>query len=121
MIYLIEILLEFLSEIFMDLLFQLGFRRLVDIFKHPIIAGIVFGLISGFVSLLFFNELLITNVYLRVINLLVTPLVLGFIMSQLGKIYKRLGLPHSAIDSFAAGFCFAMAMTLVRFVYSVCT
>lgn len=117
MIYLIGIILEFLAEIALELLFQLGFRRVVDIFKHPLIVAILFGIISGFVSLLFFSDVLITNEYLQIANLLITPVMLGFIMSLLGKMYKKFGLPRTAIDNFAYGFSFAMAMTLVRYIF----
>lgn len=117
MIYFIGILIEFISELVIQLVFSLGFRRVNDIFRHYLVTSVLFGMISGFVSLIFFEEVLITETYLRVLNLLVTPVLLGGIMSLIGKIYDKYGLTHSTLDNFIAGFSFGMAMTLVRFAF----
>lgn len=117
MIYLVEIILEFLAELLLELLFQLGFRRVIDVFKHPLVVAVLFGVLSGFVSLLFLNEIVISDPYLRMANLIVSPVILGLIMSFLGRMYKKLGLPHTVMDNFVTGFSFAMSMTLVRYVF----
>lgn len=117
MLYLIGIILEFLTVLILEVLFSLGFRRINDIFSHPIVTSIIFGALSGFVSLLFFNEIIISDSSLQIANLLVTPLILGAIMSLIGKLYDKFHRKHSSLDSFTTGFSFGMAMTLVRYLF----
>jgi len=115
--FLIEFIFELLAELFLQLMFTLGFRRVADVFNKPLIPAIIFGILSGFVSLLFFDELIISNDYARIINLILTPVLLGLFMALLGKFYRKLGVIHSSLDSFISGFCFGMAMALVRFIF----
>lgn len=119
MLYIIGIIIEFFSVIILELFFSLGFRRINDIFKHSIITSIIFGILSGFVSLLFFEEIIISDPYLQIVNLLVTPIVLGATMYLIGKVYEKFGLKHSSLDNFSAGFSFGMAMTLVRYLFGI--
>lgn len=111
--------MEFLTEVLLELLFQLGFRRVVDIFKHPVIMSAIFGIISGIVSLVIFKDLFIIDDELKVINLIITPVIVGALMAGLGRLYRYLGFKHSVLDTFVAGFSFAIAMTLVRFIWSI--
>ncbi len=119
MLYIISLIVELVLELILELIFSLGFRRINDIFKHTIITSIIFGILSGFVSLLFFQEIIISDPYLQIANLLVTPVTLGIIMFMIGRIYDKLGMQHSSLDNFSAGFSFGMAMTLVRYLFGV--
>lgn len=117
MFFIIEIILEFLAEILLTLLFELGFRRVNDVFKHPVVVATLFGVVSGFVSLLFVQDVLIRNIYLQLAALLIIPIVLGLIMREIGRMHRRWGGIDSNLDTFLAGFSFAMAMSIVRFLF----
>jgi len=86
---------------------------------NPFLAGIgyvIFGAAAGFLSLLlpkFFEAPL----GLRILNLIVTPLVCGFMMAKLGQIRERRGDKTLRIDTFFYGFLFALAMAVVRFIW----
>lgn len=118
MFFLIDYILEVLSELLLQLLFGLGIRRVADIFNKPVLAAIIFGVISGFVSLLFFDEIFVSHPALKIANLIISPILLGFSMAFVGKFYKKLGVIHSSIDNFISGFCFGLAMILVRYIFS---
>lgn len=117
MFFIMEVILEFFAEILLCLVFALSFRRINDIFKHSIIVATVFGIISGIVSLLFVHRVLISNLYLQLVGILVTPLVLGYIMREIGHMHRSWGGMASNLDTFLAGFSFALAMSIVRFLF----
>ena len=118
---LFQIVGEFLLQILFEAVAELGFHSLKEAFKKPrspIFAGIGFflwGLLAGGISLLVFPRSFISSRELRVLNLIVTPLVAGETMRQIGKLRERRGQTLVKLDRFFYAFAFALAMALIRY------
>ena len=87
---------------------------------HPDLALVgyaLFGIGLGAVSLWAFPDLFIEARWLRVVNLMVTPVLAGLAMSALGALRRRRGMDLVALDTFRCGFAFAFGMALVRFIW----
>jgi hypothetical protein len=121
---LFSMVVQFLAEIFLQILFELGFYSVVDAFDrkpNPVIALIgylILGALAGGISLLFFKDLMIEDSTLRVVNLIVTPIFVGLTMAALGKLREKKGASVIRLDKFSYGFAFAFAMSLVRFLWA---
>ena len=126
-----EVLLEFLFQIFGEVLLQLFIEALVELGmhslaetvqrpRHPVYAAIGFvllGLIAGAVSLLVLPHSPIAAPQLRLANLIVTPVVIGLVMMLVGRLRAKRGQDLVRLDRFGYAFLFAFAMGLVRFVW----
>lgn len=125
-----EIFLGFIVEVLIPLVAEFSFEALVYCIGEPfksrerrnaVLTGIgyfLIGLILGGISLLIFPQSFVRSERFHGINLLITPLVSGFVMAALGRWRERHGKPVLRLDSFVFGFVFAFAMALVRFVYT---
>jgi hypothetical protein len=94
-------------------LFKVKVRR-----ADPVVATVMFGLVgvsSGFLSALFFPHHLVHPTRLHGISLLISPILTGLLMAQIGRTVRRCGRQPVRIESFGYGFVFALAMALVRF------
>ena len=121
-----EIILELLAELFL----QFVFEAIADFGIHkstrskevnPIWAAAgysIFGAFLGFVSLLIFPESFIQTEGLKLVNLIGTPIMLGFIMLAIGKVRDRRGKATVRIEKFFYGFLFAFGLALVRFLFT---
>ncbi len=118
---LIEIVLQLLAEIFIQVLFELGFHSVIEPFRRKpsalvsLISYSTLGIIAGVVSCFFFKELFVKDQGLQLLNLLVTPLIAGCVMAYLGKLREKKGVELIRLDKFAFGFAFAFAMALARY------
>jgi hypothetical protein len=72
----------------------------------------------GGLSLLVFPQSFVRSERFHGINLMITPVLCGLLMTAIGRWRARQGDPLLRIDSFVYGFLFAFAMALVRFVYT---
>jgi hypothetical protein len=125
---LFEILAEFLGEFLLQLvvegLFELGLRSLAAPFRrrpNPWLAALgytLFGGLGGAFSLLAFPSHLISSRALRVANLAITPVAVGLLMCAMGVWRARRGQPVLRIDRFAYGYLFAISLALLRFYYA---
>jgi hypothetical protein len=121
--FILEGALELILELVFSLLAEVGLRCLREPFiewelRNPIFAGIgyfLFGLGLGGLSLLVFPSPLVHSERFHGINLLITPLLVGLLMSALGRLRRRQGKSLLRLDTFAYGFIFAFAMSAVRF------
>jgi hypothetical protein len=117
-----EILGEFFLQIVFEFLAELIGHAIREPLRHPrtrnpIFAAIgyaLFGILTGAASLALFPALFIPSPGLRLANLFLTPVIAGALMSLLGAWRKRRGQEIIRLDTFFYGFCFAMAMALVR-------
>jgi hypothetical protein len=94
-------------------LFKVKIRR-----ADPVVAAVTFclvGVSSGFLSVLLFPHHLVHPTRLHGISLLISPILTGLLMAQIGRIVQRWGRKPVRIESFGYGFIFALAMALVRF------
>lgn len=127
--FIFEIVFQFVGEIVVQALFELiaefGFRSLADTFrrpKNPVLSTIGFalwGIAAGGISVWIFPTSHIHDPLFRKMNLIVTPVALGFLMMLIGKIRLRKGQDLIRLDRFGYAFVFAFAMALIRFIWAV--
>ena len=126
--FILEALLQFVGEIALQALFELivelGFHSLADTFRRPrkpalsTIGFALWGIAAGALSLWLFPTSYIQDPLFRRLNLIVTPVAVGFLMTLIGKIRVKNGENLLRIDRFGYAFVFAFAMALVRFMWS---
>lgn len=131
-----EIILQVLGwilQFFGELLLQVVFEAMAEFFGHAVkepfrrprpiqpwlaaVGYLLFGAAAGGVTVWLFPNLFIDARWLRVVNLLLTPLAAGFIMETIGAWRERREKDVLRLESFTYGFCFAFAMAVVRFVF----
>lgn len=116
-----EIILQVIGEAIAELIghsVREPFRRPKPI--HPWLAAIgyaIFGALAGALSLWLMPSLFIEAQWLRVTNVIITPVLAGILMAWVGAWRRKHDKEVIRLDSFAYGWCFALAMALVRFVW----
>ncbi len=118
-----EVLFEAIFEIACVSLASLLTRGISSFFKtlsdiNP--AAVTFalgmlGALAGFLSVVAYPHPLVHPSRLHGISVIVSPLITGIVMSQLGRLLRSHGRRVMPIESFGYGFAFAFAMALVRF------
>ncbi len=124
----LEFLFEILGELVLQLLFEVlaefGLRALGAPFQktpNPWLAGFgyaAFGAATGGLSLWLVSSHLVKSETLRVLNLVLTPIAVGALMSAIGAWRTRRAQPMLRIDRFAYGYVFAFSFALIRFVFA---
>jgi hypothetical protein len=103
---------------------ELGFHSLADTFRRPrspalsTFGFMLWGLIAGGISLWIFPTSLIEDPMFRIMNLVATPIALGFAMTLIGKMRLRKGQNLVRLDQFGYAFVFAFAMAFVRYIWA---
>jgi len=118
------LVLELVAQAFIEVLAEIGLRVLGEPFRRtqpidPFWAGagyMVYGAIAGGLSLLL-PRMFTIPCSLRILNLIITPVVCGFIMAKVGQLRERRGNRPIRIDTFMYGYLFALAMAAVRFLW----
>jgi hypothetical protein len=113
-----EVILELLSEA----LFSLLIRSVRSVFdgvdaENPILAAVgylLFGLVAGVASFFLFPYHLVRPSRFYGISLLISPLITGLIMSQVGAFLRRKDKTTVRIESFLYGFTFALGIAIIR-------
>ena len=120
-------LIEFLGELLLQACGELIAEAIGHLLKGPFrhsrpirprlaaIAYCIFGAAVGAMSLWLVPALLISTHWLRIANLILTPVISGLVMARLGAWRKGRDEETIRLDTFAYGFLFALAMALVRF------
>ena len=130
---LIAALLSGLAEILLEVFFQVAIEAVVALFSRclrnvfsesnvvgPVLAAVgylLLGIIFGIVSVFVVPHLIIRPSKIHGISLIVSPMVTGLIMSQVGVQIRRKGKKAVRIESFAYGFTFALGIAIVRFLW----
>jgi sterol desaturase/sphingolipid hydroxylase (fatty acid hydroxylase superfamily) len=131
-----EIIIQALVWVFQflgELVLQVIFEALAELFGHVVkepfrrprpvrpwlaaIGYLFFGAAAGGLTVWLVPELFIEAEWLRVANLVLTPLAAGLIMEAIGSWRERREKEVLRLESFAYGFCFAFAMAVVRFAF----
>ena len=125
---LFELVLQFLFEVLLQGVFELlaeaGFHAVAAPFSRQrpawvtAIGQAILGLIAGGISLFFFPEAFLRAPTLRLANLVVTPLIAGLAMAQIGRWRDRRGDDRLSLDRFGYAFLFALAMALTRYIWA---
>lgn len=126
--FVFEFIFQIVGELFLQLLFEalveLGLHGAADTVKrpkNPVLSAVgfaIWGAIAGGISLLFFPTSHIHDPALRIANLVLTPVALGFAMMLVGRIRSKKGQSLVRLDQFGYAFTFAFAMALVRFMWA---
>ncbi|MFZ6778089.1 hypothetical protein ACO0LD_14760 [Undibacterium sp. Ji83W] len=109
-----EILLQLAFEV-LELVFTSGIERRERGPRSPLvtaIAYIAFGIIAGFVSLWIFPQAFIHSSLGRIINLILTPVLMGFLAAVFAAWRTGDGL---RLWRFINAYVFALSLALVRF------
>ena len=120
---LIALALEFLLQLFGELLFGLslqcfgprGPQSKTERWTLAIVLSLIGGGSVGLVSLLVFPRAFLHESSLRIANLVASPIAVGATMAALGRYRRSERRGPFRIDSFWIAFSFALAMTAVRF------
>ena len=129
-------LLGFIIELFLEVLIQIVFEagvsaasrapsqlrvapflRVILSPTNPALKILKFaflGLGLGAVSLMILPHPLVHPSKLHGISLLISPVITGLVMGLVGRIVRRRGKTPVQIESFAYGFTFAFAFSLIR-------
>jgi len=121
--FLFEILVEFLLQVFFEAIVDLIGRSVAEAFRKPgpgnprlaAVGYMLFGAIGAGISLLIMPRLYISVAWLSLLNLAVTPVLSGLLMSWVGYWRRKHDKQVIRLESFACGFCFAFAFAAVRY------
>ena len=121
-----ELLFEFLFEVFAAAITELILRGVCSLFKNivtlsPILAAAFYFLLGcafGTASLLLFPHPIFHPSKYHGISLLVSPLITGLVMSQVGVVIRRNGKQSVRIESFGFGFTFALGLAIIRLIFA---
>jgi hypothetical protein len=118
-----ELLFELFFELFLEAIVALIVRATRNLFSNaalgPTLAAafyLLLGCASGAASLLLFPHPIFHPSKLHGISLLISPVVTGFLMSQVGTVLRRNGRESVRIESFGYGFAFALGFAIVRLI-----
>ncbi len=122
--FLVELLLEFLIQVFGEILLELGLRALAEPFRKTpsprvaIFGYALLGFAFGGLSLWVFPHHVVAGETWKWVNVLVTPLAAGACMGLLGSWRVRRGQSVMRIDRFNYGYLFALCFAAVRFIWA---
>jgi hypothetical protein len=122
LIHLVQLVGELLLQGLFELLVEVGLHSLelspkVGENPGPVLAAgvcLFLGMLSGVVSLIIVNHSLISHVWLRIANLVITPCIAGWIVVLLGRWRQRRNPTKVIAYRAVYGFLFAFAFVLTR-------
>ncbi|MFZ6734592.1 hypothetical protein ACO0LG_21860 [Undibacterium sp. Ji42W] len=112
-----EILLQLVFEI-LELVFTTGIEKRERGPRSPLVAAIMYavlGFIAGFASIWIFPQAFIHSSVGRIINLILTPLLMGLLAAVFAAWRTGDGL---RLWRFINAYVFALSLALVRFVFA---
>ena len=123
---LLEILLELVVPLFAEFLAELALHQLGQIpwmrkTGRVVLTAIMYfgaGVVAGLISLLIFPKAFARSSALPGISLVITPILGGVLMSYIAWFRVRTWDRTIRLETFAYGFLFAFAMTLLRFYFT---
>ena len=125
---LFELILQVFSEALIQGVFELGGRGIVAAVKKDgspidrklaIFGYLVMGAIAGGISIWVLPMQLLNSPLLQILNLAITPILLGFLFELLGRWKTKNEKTRYFVDRFSYGFTFAITMGLVRYAFAV--
>jgi hypothetical protein len=119
----LSVIAETLLEILGEAVIALFARAVGEVFAksravNPFLAALgyfLLGSLTGVVSVFLIPHPLVHRSKVHGLSMLVSPLVTGLVMSQVGVAIRRRGKQAAQIESFGYGFAFALGMALIRF------
>jgi hypothetical protein len=122
-IFILQILWELALQIVFEFVGELLLHASKEPFRRPrpispIIATAgyaVYGAIAGAISVWIWPHNFIDQHWMRIANVVVSPLIAGGLMAAVGAWRRRRELEVVRLESFFYGYFFALTMALVRF------
>ena len=78
---------------------------------------VLLGTATGACSVIIFPHPLVHPTKMHGVSLILSPILAGLVMSQLGRLLRNRGARTIQIESFVYGFAFALAMAVIRFAF----
>jgi hypothetical protein len=121
-----ELLFEAFVQLVLETVVAFIARGVRNVFNqstviNPILAAIVYlllGISFGIVSLHFVPHPLFHISKFHGISLMLSPVITGLVMSQVGVVLRHKGVRAVRIESFGYGFTFALGWAIIRFFFS---
>jgi hypothetical protein len=126
-----------IAEVFFEAVFEIAAEGLASLFTraisrlfrsvseintvaefNPVATTFALGMLGGlggFLSVVAYPHPLVHPSRLHGVSVIASPLITGFVMSQLGRLLRKHGRRVVPIESFGYGFAFAFSMALVRY------
>ncbi|RIX42441.1 MAG: hypothetical protein D3M94_18025 [Rhodocyclales bacterium GT-UBC] len=116
-----ELLLQVVLEVLADLLGRSIQAPFSSSRPRPAwlsgVGHLIMGAAAGWATLWLFPAHFIEAEWLRLCNLLLTPLAAGMVMEAIGSWRMRRDKDVFSLEHFVQGFCFAFAMAVVRYLF----
>ncbi len=121
-----EFIIQFLAEIFLQLFFEVLAEAGLHFWDRQkkynpywvSLGYILLGAILGGLSLILFPESFLSSTSLKIINLIITPIIIGALMAWIGRHRKIRSKDVIRLESFFYGYLFALSMALVRMLFT---
>ena len=118
-----EVLGEMFFEIILGAIADVIVRSIRNLVAEPNTIGpvlatagyLLLGTGFGLLSIFLFPHSLIHRSRFHGISLVVSPVLTGLVMSQVGRSIRRQGKDSTQIESFGYGFTFALGVSIIRF------
>jgi hypothetical protein len=108
-----EILVSLLARVYKSL-----FKAILELGQVATAACVaLLGFLTGACSVIIFPHPLIRTTKMHGVSLILSPMLAGLVMSQLGRLLRNRGARTIQIESFVYGFAFALAMAVIRFAF----
>lgn len=125
--FIFELLAQIVLEVLVQGVFELGGRGAFALFRKEglsvnrwlgVCGYILMGATAGGISIWLVPMHLLKSPALQILNLLLTPIILGIIFENMGRWKTKNDKPRYAVDRFSYGFTFALTMGLVRYFFA---
>ncbi len=122
--FILELFGEFLIQVLLEGLVEMGFHTLVAPFKkapNPWLAAFgyaIFGGLIGGISVLVFPTHMVSSHGLRLLSLAVVPVLVGGMMVLMGIWRAKRGQSMQRLDRFGYGYVFALSLGMMRYIWA---
>ena len=114
---LIEVICGFIADIFLRIIRKIH-SKLASFPMALIVVGyILAGTVFGVFSVLLTPHQITPHTRFHGINLLISPIIVGIVMSYVGVSNRKHERQTIRIESFGYGFAFAFGMAIIRFLF----
>jgi hypothetical protein len=118
-----EVLAEMFFEVILGAIVDLIVRSIRNLVGEsnaigPVLATVGYLLLGtsfGLLSVFLLSHSLIHRSRFHGVSLVVSPVLTGLVMSQVGRLLRRQGKDSVQIESFGYGFTFALGVAIIRF------
>lgn len=125
-LFFMEIVFEFIITFVLELFFDVGLRNISDSValkedsnKAISFIGYTFlAIFSALISMMLFPKHMIAIPELRILNICLTPVIAGTVMSLIGKRAKAKDKTIIKLDTFFYGWLFAFVFSLFRLIFA---